>query len=1164
MKTLVVLSPRLVCALFALFAVTSNGAPIVLSPASALPPGSGLERGFLVRTVQAPTNEVPANSFNRAVRQLNGTLRDSTGQLVANEAGPGPRPDGSYTADTISFELDGAPVHNFLFNSTLFPGVPGDELSRDSFAVEAVGYLSLFAGTYTFGVSVGADRTDVNDDDGYAVFSDVNPRSIFATRVGEYERTVTQPFASNQNNTNYFEVTAPQDGLYPFRIVYWQTTRGANLHFFSIDPNGVHLLVNEPLSFDSVETYYTVTGGATSKGPYIAEISPPDGASGIAATNSIQFLLIDGETALNDASVRVFLNNQQVTPQSAVRTGNKLAVRYDPSATRTITTNLVRVEFADTAGNRQTNSWNFSIVAGTALRTVVTGQWDFDLCDLSATIGQPLRYLDGPAGVTAAETRFGTCTSLGLPLINGEEARIMEVPYVTGVFAPYGYIMEHGISPNGGGTRVNQFTLIMDVYVDTTGGGAASLLQMSPVNNTDGDLVWQGNQFGQGGGGYNGAGTFTAGEWHRVAIAYDEAATPAFAAKYVDGVKQDDWTAGHALDNDRRSLAPTAILFADGDGDNERRRMWVSSIQIRSGQLSDAEMAALGGPSASKIPVTIPETRVTGQWDFNVNIASMNGPLAPTVGKALQYLDGAGGVTETETRFGTCSALGVALINEEDASIMEVPYAAGVFAPYGYIMNHLIPPNGGGTRVNQFTLIMDVLVDTTGGGAASLLNMSTANNTDGDLFWQGNQVGQGGGGYNGAGTFTAGEWHRVAIAYDEAATPAFAAKYVDGIKQDDWTAGHALDNDRRSLAPTAILFADGDGDNERRKMWVNSIQIRAGKLSDAEIVALGKPSAAGIPVVAPKSGVSGQWDFDVNNTFLNGFLTPTVGKALDYLDGPTGVTATETRFGTCSALGVALINGEDATIMEVPYATGVFAPYGYIMTHLIPPNGGGTRVNQFTLVMDVMVDTTGGGAASLLQMSPVNNTDGDLFWQGNNYGQGGNGYGGTGIFTPGEWHRVAIAYDEAATPAHAIKYLDGVFQQDWTAGHALDNDRRSLAPTSILFADGDGDNERRKMWVNSVQIRAGALSQAELAALGGPSAAGIPVAIALPTAGTPRLTIVRIGNDVRISWPVNVTGYRLEATDDLNASLWSDVASVANCATVPVTGPAMFFRLVNP
>jgi len=1182
MKTFHLFPIRLFFVLLAACAAGVQAAPVVLDPASALPPLSGVDRGFIVRTVQGPTNEALANSFNRAVRQLNGTLRDSANQIVPNEALPGPRPDGSYTAELINYELDAQPVLNFLFGSSLFPGVPGNELSRDSFATEAVTYLNLAAGTYVFGVSVGADRTDVNDDDGFVLFSGVNPRSIFATRIGEYQRTVTQPFVSNQQNTNLFVVTAPVDGLYPFRIVYWQTTRGANLHFYNIANVGggdAYLLINEPLSFDSIEAYYNVNGGALSKGPYVAEISPPNGASGIASTNSISLLLIDGDTAVQDSSLRLYLNNTQVTPQSVVRTGNKLAVRYDPSATRTITTNLVRVEFADTAGNRQTNSWLFNSVAGAAVGAAVTGQWDFELCDLSATIGQPLLYLGGPGGATETGTRFGTCASLGVPLINGEDTKIMEVPYVPGTdpasnWQPYGYIMNHGISPNGGGSRVNQFTLIMDVLVDITGGGAASLLNMSTANNTDGDLFWQGNNLGQGTGGYNGAGTFTAGEWHRVAIAYDEAATPAFAAKYVDGVKQDDWTAGHALDDLRRSLGPTAILFADGDGDNERRKMWVSSVQIRSGKLTDAQLAALGGPSAGKIPANIPETKVTGQWDFNVNIASMNGQLAPTVGKALQYLDGPGGATETGTRFGTCSALGIALINGEDASVMEVPYVPGTdpasnWQPYGYIMNHLISPNGGGSRVNQFTLIMDVLVDITGGGAASLLRMAQNNSGDGDLFWQGNNFGQGTGGYNGAGTFTAGEWHRVAIAYDEAATPAFAAKYVDGIKQDDWTAGHGLDNVRRSLPSTALLFSDGDGDNERRRMWVNSIQIRDGKLSDAEIVALGKPTAAGIPVVAPKSTASGQWDFNVNNTFLNGYLAPTIGKALQYLDGPGGATETGTRFGTCSALGIALINGEDASVMEVPYVPGVdpasnWQPYGYIMNHLIPPNGGGTRVNQFTLIMDVLVDITGGGAASLLQMSTANNTDGDLFWQGNNFGQGGNGYGGTGAFTAGEWHRIAIAYDEAATPAHAIKYVDGIFQQDWTAGHALDDLRRSLAPTAILFADGDGDNERRKMWVNSVQIRAGALSQAELAALGGPAAAGIPAAVAVTSPSAPRLLIVRVGGDLRIAWAGNITGYRLQGTASLGNPDWQDVASVANCATVPASGPARFFRLINP
>jgi len=841
----------------ALVVLTTAGhaADVVLSPGSGLPLGSGGDSGFVVRTVQGPITPTLGNTLTRALKQLNGTLLDGSNQAVPNEAGPGPLADGSHVKPAVSFDFAGLPVLGF--STELFPGIPGTGVHYSNFVVEAVAFLELNAGTHTLGMAVSADRTDANDDDGYVVFSGVNLRSFFATRVGAYQRTVTQPFQSNQLNTNYFTFVAPVEGLYPFRVVYWQTGLGFNLNFFVVRETGQLSLINDPLDFGGpIPAYYTVTGGARANGPYVAEVSPLPGVSGIAPGEPISVLLADGANPINDATVKLFLNNVQVTPQSVKRDGSKLALRYDPSVTRTVVSNLMRIEFEDTAGLKDTNSWQFSIVAGTAARTLVTGQWDFELLDLSATVGQPLQYLDGPGGATEAGTKFGTCASLGVALINGEDAKIMEVPYVTGTdlssYGPYGYIMAHGISPNGGGTRVNQFTLIMDVLVDTSGGGAASLLNMSTANNTDGDLFWQGNNFGQGGNGYNGAGTFTAGEWHRIAIAYDEAATPAHATKYVDGIKQDDWTAGHALDNDRRSLAATALLFADGDGDNERRKIWVNSIQIRSGKLSDAELAALGGPSSGGIPATIQETGVTGQWDFDVNNTFLNGYLAPTVGKPLQYLDGAGGATETGTRFGTCSALGVALLNGEDASIMEVPYIAGTdpasnWAPFGYIMTHGIAPNGGGTRVNQFTLIMDVLVDTSGGGAASLLNMSTANNTDGDLFWQANNFGQGGNGYNGAGTFTAGEWHRVAIAYDEAATPAHATKYVDGIKQDDWTAGHALDNDRRSLAPTAILFADGDGDNERRKIWVNSIQIRAGKLSDAELIALGTPSATGIP-----------------------------------------------------------------------------------------------------------------------------------------------------------------------------------------------------------------------------------------------------------------------------------------------------------------------------
>jgi hypothetical protein len=326
--------------------------------------------------------------------------------------------------------------------------------------------------------------------------------------------------------------------------------------------------------------------------------------------------------------------------------------------------------------------------------------------------------------VSETGTQYGAPVDFGIADVPGATvdtpSKVMRVPGE--LDRNIGYVMAHGISPNGGGTLVNQYTLIMDVYVETTGPGAASLWQTSSTANTDdGDLFWQGNNFGQGGQGYNGTGAFTAGTWHRVAAAYDMAATPPVVVKYVDGIKQDDWTANQGVDNPRRALQPTAILFGDGDQD-ERRVMYVNSVQIRPTRLSDAQLALLGGPTVDGIPVELPVSTVTGQWDFEA------GNLAATVGVPLQYLDGVGGVTEAGTQFGSTTDLGVEDIGGQPAKAMLVP--GELDRNIGYIMTHRIAPNGGGTLVNQYTLIMDVLVGTSGSGAASMLQISSPTNTD--------------------------------------------------------------------------------------------------------------------------------------------------------------------------------------------------------------------------------------------------------------------------------------------------------------------------------------------------------------------------------------------------------------------------------------------------
>ncbi len=845
--------PRCSLLLLAGLALTTpalHGASVPLPSDAAEPLGSGSVRGFVVRSVQAPQTETVANSLIRAIKQLNGTLLASDGTAMSNEATAGANADGSYNVDTLNFEKDATSPLDIIdndgnilisFDTGYFPGIPGSGGHTDNFAVEAVAFLELTAGEHALGISVDAERTDVNNDDLYQVYVSANPRDFFGTAIASYQR-VGAAFTADQHVENQFTVNVPTAGVYPFRIVYGQTGLGANWHFYSVDTNtGERVLINDPNHPNAIKAY-TKSSVAAANAPAVVEVSPLPGSAGISATNAITAQILDGTATVATSQVKLFLNGTKVTPQTLAKNNGRLTVSYQPNATRTVSTNLVRLEFTDSTGTSHTNSWSFDIAVSGASATTVTGQWDFNNGDLSATVGNALEYWDGASGLTQQGTEFGTTTSFGIADIDGKAAKVMKVPGDNS--SKIGYLMTHGIAANGGGTRVNQWSLIMDIFVEASGASAASLIKMSSItvgNGNDGDLFWQGNNFGQGNGGYNGRGTFTAGEWHRVIAAYDEAAATPVVTKYVDGIKQDDWTANQGLDNSRRTLLPKAVLFADDS--SERRVMYVKSIQIRSGKLTDAEMAALGGPSADGIPASFGKSTATGQWNFDY------ADLGANIGKALEYFDGNDGATKAGTVFGTTTDLGIADINGTNTTVMQVP--GDLLPNVGYLMTHGIAPNGGGTRVNQWSLIMDVMVDTSGPGAASLIQMSSYtldNGLDGDLFWQGNNFGQGPNGYNGDGSFTAGAWHRVAVAYDEAASTPVATKFVDGVKQDDWTSGQGLDTARRTLLPKAVLFADGQAD-ERRVMWVSSVQIRAGKLTDAEMVALGGPSASKIPVV---------------------------------------------------------------------------------------------------------------------------------------------------------------------------------------------------------------------------------------------------------------------------------------------------------------------------
>ena len=1132
------------------------GAYVSLPISAAGPLGSASVPGFVFRVAQAPASASVANSFVRAQQQLDGTLLDTNGLPFANEAiltGTGSQPDGSYFIDqyegnngTISFDLAGGSFYDLSsFTTFPFPGIPGVNGGTDNFADETLAYLQLSAGSYTFGVNVGIGRVDdpPGADDGYILFCGANPRDEFAQVVGQFVRTGSN-FGDTQN-TNEFTFVVPADGIYPFRLVHWQTHQTSDLGWYYVDrTTGARVLINDPAG--SVPAYRVSN---LKREPYVAEVYPTPGGSGFPASAPVQVVLSDDDLQVASGSIQLTFNGATVTP-SVNKSGRLTTIAYSPNASRATVTNSVQLVYSDNASSPRffTNTWSFTIVAGGGVAADVTGQWDFNSGDLRATVGKDLRYFDGPSGSTANATAFGTCSSFGIPPINGTDASVMKVPGGAGINGNnnFGYVMDHQISPNGGGTLVNQYTIIWDMYYS---GGTLPFFNCQNTNNApaDGSLFLQNGQMGQGSGGYVMKQNISTG-WHRIAFAVDLSQN--LITKWVDGIKQQDWvSSANALDTARRAWQPTVLLFADGDGDDHDATVYVKSIQVRNGRLSDAQMAALGGPAAGGIPQTLPASYVTGQWDFNF------GDLSATVGKDLQYLDGASGSTAGATAFDTCSSFGIPQLNGIDAKVMKVPGGAGVNGNnnFGYIMDHQISPNGGGTLVNQYTIIWDMYYS---GGTLPFFNCQNTNNApaDGSLFLQNGQMGQGSGGYVMKQNISTG-WHRIAFAVDLSQN--LITKWVDGVKQQDWvSSANALDTPRRAWQHTVLLFADGDGDDHDATVYVKSIQVSAGKMSDAQMVALGGPDANGIPVAAPVTSVTGQWDFD------SGDLTATVGKDLQYFDGASGATAGATAYGTCSSFSLPLINGVDAKIMKVPGGAGINGNnnFGYIMDHQIAANGGGTLVNQYTIIWDMYYS---GGTLPFFNCQNTNNApaDGSLFLQNGQMGQGSGGYVMLQNITNG-WHRIAFAVDLS----HNLitKWVDGVKQQDWvSSANALDTPRRAWQPTVLLFADGDGDDHDATVYVDSIQVSAGKLSDAAMMALGGPSGSGIPVVVPSATiAPTPSLTISLSAGNLTISWPAAASGFTLKSTASLASPNWQAVAGVANnSVTIPTGAGSQFYAL---
>lgn len=382
---------------------------------------------------------------------------------------------------------------------------------------------------------------------------------------------------------------------------------------------------------------------------FVEQVTPASNAVGVVSTPTISAVINRGTTTINPTSVKLSLDGADLATSTTVLGDRITATASVTTPLAGQTTHFAAVRYTDSVAGAKTNTWPFT-TKPTPAPILVAGHWDFNQGDLRATVGQDLQYFNAQV---QADTTFGTTTSFGIADIDGQPANVLYCNPTVPASAPknwYGYIMTHGISPNAGGVYVNQYTLIMDVLYPSSSGGYRSLWQTAEGNGNDGDL------FVNGGNGIGISsqyqGDVSPDTWHRLVFTFDLVERE--LGKYIDGANVVTAPVGsaplgtnlmHYLSagvDGRWSLGPTALLFADEDG--EVAPVYVSSVQIRSGTMSPDAVAALGAPTAGKIPGALKATRsgnnVVIEWTGTTleSASSLTGTWTPIAGAAHPYV----------------------------------------------------------------------------------------------------------------------------------------------------------------------------------------------------------------------------------------------------------------------------------------------------------------------------------------------------------------------------------------------------------------------------------------------------------------------------------------------------------------------------------------------
>lgn len=275
--------------------------------------------GFIARVSKISTGQsgvahVHGNTLAGAERQQAGEYTNAEGDPYLNEAGPENATAWEFTPvdveTVINFEEgnDGDPGPTGFFNvnngaeDEFIPQIPASQTNKDGIVAEFLTFLELSQGFHTFGV---------NSDDGFEVTSGPSLKDQASIVLGLWD-------GSRGTSETRFDIYVEEDGIYPVRLLWWEGGGGASVEFYSILENDDRILINDRDNPNAIKAYRSATVR-----PYISSVSP----TGTAATDSIEYVINDGEVSVVDGSVGLTLNGAAIDPE-VTKSGSVTTVRY--------------------------------------------------------------------------------------------------------------------------------------------------------------------------------------------------------------------------------------------------------------------------------------------------------------------------------------------------------------------------------------------------------------------------------------------------------------------------------------------------------------------------------------------------------------------------------------------------------------------------------------------------------------------------------------------------------------------------------------------------------------------------------------------------------------------------------------------------------------------